>query len=361
MLTICSTTKYPKDRLQDWWNRIVNFNVSVRSLDDASPSDVNKPSLAVELAFMMLKQYLLRPQNETSVELQLQDHDAKVINTSVGMLNKVLGNNRSYYEIEPLLMESAFSCIKKGLRFGKMFMVDYIKSLISLASDARGKEFDRFIAVRFRLGWWLEIDKNDLAELPDSVRTRILQLKDTPKYVAFERKVSDMLLETTFCDLNSNTYVLPAEKSGLDGCFRSICYLGKTSAVCRNLKDQQYVSSGERRENVLYTDLDEWFSGLPKQRAGLIRKFKHLNSKVPVVFFCSYFPFFGPSGESLPQIVNKGENIVVHVDLTSKLGCYMIGKECLQAWMMILSDADRKRVNVPEKWKQTVQDDGLLL
>jgi hypothetical protein len=193
---------------------------------------------------------------------------------------------------------------------------------------------DRVIALRLRFGWWRDIPKGDSAwnEMPPEIRD-MLAYMPAPTWIYFESSVSEAALERTFCVADSSTYVLPSENFGLDGAYRCIGYLGSMSLK----QSDQFVESGERVKNMKYTDLDNWFPAITGDRDAKIKSFKEANTKMPFLFICGEFPFYGPTSLSLPkaQKLSSG-NHVVHVDLSSRLSYFLLGRVLFEGLKNIL-------------------------
>jgi hypothetical protein len=152
---------------------------------------------------------------------------------------------------------------------------------------------------------------------------------EAPQYVAMEKAVADGQLLTALCNPQSSVFVLPSKNAGLGGFYKFIGYLGKSSFTERNQQLDLYVDSTARKKNLAYTDYNNWFSTI-KHREGMIQTVKKINKQKPLLFICAELPFYGPQNEPLPSPFQSGNDWIIHLDLTSRLACYLLGKETVK-------------------------------
>ena len=190
------------------------------------------------------------------------------------------------------------------------------------------------------MGWWNDIPLLNEAwnEIPAPFRNLIRGL-EPPKYLVLEDGVDERLLETTCGVEDSNVYVLPAHKSGLDGCYRFLGVLAKSSFTEQNLAGDLDVDSGARKKNLLYTDPDKWFSSVRENRPWIANVLEDSKNK-PMLFILTELPFYGPVDSTTPppQQIAGTPHWIIHVDLKSKLARYLFGVEFLSRFAIFVSE-----------------------
>ena len=208
-----------------------------------------------------------------------------------------------YFFAEPIVFQAAIFLMKQESDIEKHFMEFVLYQVFNkhLSADAKGKMMDKLIALRFGLGWWENIPYDDSAwnEFPEEFQERIRNL-EAPSFIFHERTVDDNYLAMTLFQETSPIYVIPADKSGLDGCYRFIGYLGRCSFTPQNLAEDCFISSIVENKNH------------------------------PLLFICGEFPFYGPLNTPLPRPKKtQDNNWIIHLDLRSRLTHYLLGPELM--------------------------------
>ena len=329
-----------------FWKRVINNESKMHNFSTGVP--MKTPDFYL---YTLLAKYLLRTPDNRACNIQLLDHEADLIGTGLVSLDRIEMSNITYTLVEPLVLEAAISLMKTDSKMASQFMHHCIEAILSkpdvygLDACSRGKMIDRFIALRFRLGWWKYIPPDDKAwdEIPE-VFVESFKTLEEPKYVALESSVNDGMLLHTFCNYKSHIYVLPAENSGPDGFYRYIAYLGKSSFTRHNQHGDIYVDSEARAKNLIYADINNWFKSL-KTRAEILANYGESTKLNPILFICAEWPFYGPYGDEVPAPIKNGDNWVIHLDLRSRLACYLLGEEFVKAYKVLLSE--RQRTLIP--------------
>jgi hypothetical protein len=341
------TNKMAKNVSFKWyWNRVIVQETKVHNFKTGSSQKT--PDY---YCYHLLIKYLLQAPNNQSCEITLDTDEADLISTALVSLKKVGYSRATYFMLEPVVIEGALNLMAGNSEMEGKFLNEFLLAILlqletpGLSADAKGKMLDKFIALRFRMGWWKLIPEGDGAweEIPEGFRNSLRTL-EPPKYVSLEGSVYEGMLAMTFGIDTSSTYVLPAEKSGLDGCYRFIGYLGKSCFTKQNNNGDVFVDSGSRKKNLVYTDLNNWFGSID-DREKLIEPFLDLNRSRPFLFLCAELPFYGPRTEELPMIeqIEDTNNWVIHLDLRSRLLYYLLGEVAVKKFSALVSE-DQKRL-----------------
>ncbi|KAI3661131.1 hypothetical protein MP638_000468 [Amoeboaphelidium occidentale] len=324
--------------LSSFWQRVLDYAEILRDIQTGDSMDSKTPG---EYCIDILANYLFSAPKLQACEVLVDVDDADLISTALVSLKRPLALANSiaatYWLTEPLVLEAAVNVFinKKAARM--VFMKHCTKLILgpptqwALDASSRGKMLDKFVGLRFRMGWWKEIPQGDAAwnEIPESFRRAFVHLP-TPRFIAIEDSVDDGFFAMTCGKSESEFYVLPANKTGPDGFYRFIGYCGKSSFTKRGKQGHFYVSSNDRIANLKYTDLNEWYGSFANKETR-IRPYLEMNSTSPFLFFCGEFPFYGSIRTKRPVMRKVGNNWVVRLDLTSRLGCYLLGKEAVEA------------------------------
>jgi hypothetical protein len=324
--------------LKWFWMHALEFETRLREYETGEIAETPDHYL-----FDLLLKYLYASPTVDGSRVAVIKNSVDLVRTALVSLSYE-HDNCNYYMTEPLVFEAGLAYLSENSGPYDRFMKYVVRQLVeppsggSFPADARGKLLDRVIALRFRFGWWRDIPEEDDArnEIPPAFHDMFSM--PAPTRIYFESSVSEAALQRTFCVNDSSTYVLPCENSGLDGAYRCIGYLGKMSLKYRNNKFDQFVESGERVKNMKYTNLDNWFPAITVDRDSKIKFFKEANTKMPFLFICGEFPFYGPTSLSLPkpERLSSG-NYVVHVDLSSRLSYFLLGRVLFEGLKNILA------------------------
>ena len=326
-----------------WWSRALAYPTKIEDLDTKEPAAA-PDAILLEL----MREYLFARPDKHHRSISTT-YDGDLVKTALVSLRAENHRNR-YFLAEPLVFEAGLNYFQHNTRAMERFMkmcVDPIVRPLSAASlnpSARGTELEKFIALRFRLGWWKDIERDSVVwqEIPPLFRERFQKLTP-PSMIACEGSVDDKLLEDTFCRNDASKYVLPANKIGPDGWFNFIGLFLKGSFSEKNADGDFFVGSEPRKENLRYTDLSEWFPGLAK-REKLIQRFKELKNNQPVLLLLLEYPFCCPFNEQKPPVTEVKGDYVLHVDLSSGLSYYLLGDYAFKEFSKLGSNRQQNKV-----------------
>lgn len=156
-----------------------------------------------------------------------------------------------------------------------------------------------------------------------------------PKYICQEESLHSGKLQDALFGDTRQVYLLPAEMSGLDGAYCGVGYLGKTSFTVKSKKGGYFIGSRDREDNMKYTALDNWLGSI-KHCESTLSSLKKSNVSTPLLLLCAELPFYGPAKVDLPKPEMRAGNCIEHLDLSSRLCCYMLGRNAVELFYRML-------------------------
>jgi hypothetical protein len=117
--------------------------------------------------------------------------------------------------------------------------------------------------------------------------------------------------------------------------------LGKGSFTGQNQARDFYVGNSTSLQNEVYTNVKKWLGSIKHKSWS---SFEEANKSHPVLFICGEWPFHGHNTKTLKPRQKSGENWVIHVDLSSRLGCYLLGPYAVGEFYRQLNATQKARV-----------------
>ena len=194
---------------KNYWRLVVDESTELKRVADGEYA-----ATPDQYVFNLLVNYVFRDRDEKACTIVVDD-EIDLIRTALVSLREANGKSATYQMAEPCVFEAALHESCNNPDFEERFMKDCCKKITeaptsgNLPSDARGKMIDKFVALRFRMGWWKYIPDNDLAweEIPVDFHSLVKNMK-VPRFSVREPNVYSGFLETTCCSLNPQSPLL---------------------------------------------------------------------------------------------------------------------------------------------------------